>query len=271
MTSSRNSDACYEKVKDKLTAFGRSPVADVGRILTLVQGLNVPERDVMKVVQDVYVTHYQAVHGVDANKARQSWVTASGNNFEDFMRHFINDTLNSEGILAIKGDRLKQSRAAINIVTFLTLRANRRCTQTTTGVWPDSDIVVLTRDTSGTLKAFALLNCKTSDHSRNDAVLFWALALRDNNIKYCLLTQDLDKKFTRGDLDPKVSSLRRKAEAFLDRVYSTNPATAECSQVRRLDFGTPGGADSLLVDLRRWRQDVVPDFVSGPLDESFVV
>ena len=35
------------------------------------------------------------------------------------------------------------------------------------------------------LKAFALLNCKTSDHSWNDAVLFWALALRDNNIKYC--------------------------------------------------------------------------------------
>jgi hypothetical protein len=180
--------------------------------MTLVQGLRVPEKEVMKVVQDIYITHYQVVNGVDANKARQSWVAASGNNFEDFMRHFINDSLNAEGILAVKGDRLRHEPATLNIVEFLTLRANRRCTQTTTGVWPDSDIVVLTKEKAGTLKVFALLNCKTSDHSRNDAVLFWALALRDNNIKYCLLTQDLDNRFTRGDSDPQVSSLRKKAE-----------------------------------------------------------
>jgi BsaWI-like restriction endonuclease len=171
---------------------------------------------------------------------------------------------------SIKGDRLKRIPKAANIVSFLTLRANRRCTQTTTGVWPDSDIVVLTKDTAGTLKAFALLNCKTSDHSRNDAVLFWALALRDNNIKYCLLTQDLDGRFDRGDDDPRMSALRRKAEAFLDRVYSTNPSTTECSQVKRLDFKTANGADSLLTDLRRWRQDVVPNYSAAPLHEDFL-
>jgi hypothetical protein len=208
------------------------------------------------------------VNGADANQARQSWVAASGNNFESFMRNFINQSLNGEGILAVKGDRLKTSPKAENIVAFLTLKANRRCTQTTTGVWPDSDIVVLTKDRTGTLKAFALLNCKTSDHSRNDAVLFWALALRDTNIKYCLLTQDLDGRFDRGDDDPRVSALRRKAEAFLDRVYSTNPATTECSQVKRLDFKTLNGAEPLLSDLRRWRQDVVPDFFSAALDED---
>jgi hypothetical protein len=253
----------YESIKSDLKGFGGNPVADVGRILTLVQGLRVSEKELMEVVQDIYITHYQVVNGADANKARQSWVAASGNNFEDFMRHFINDNLNTEGILAVKGDRLKHEPAAENIVQFLTLKANRRCTQTITGVWPDSDIVVLTKEKNGTLKAFALLNCKTSDHSRNDAVLFWALALRDNNIKYCLLTQDLDNRFSKGDSDPQVSSLRRKAEAFLDRVYSTNPATTECSQVKRLDFKTHRGADSLLDDLRRWRQDVVPDFASS--------
>jgi hypothetical protein len=186
------------------------------------------------------------------------------------MRIFINDNLNAEGILAVKGDRLKNSPKAANIVNFLTLRANRRCTQTTTGVWPDSDIVVLTRDQTGTLKAFALLNCKTSDHSRNDAVLFWALALRDTNIKYCLLTQDLDKRFDKGDSSNRVSALRRKAEAFLDRVYSTSPTTTECSQVKKLDFKTPTGADALLADLRRWRQDVVPNFSSTALREDLI-
>lgn len=262
------SDAVYLQIKNQLTDFGRNPVADAGKVMTLVQALGLPANEVMPAVQYVYITHYQIVNGADANQARQSWVAASGNNFESFMRNFINQSLNAEGILAVKGDRLRTSPVAVNIVRFLTLRANRRCTQTTTGVWPDSDIVVLTKDTPGTLKAFALLNCKTSDHSRNDAVLFWALALRDNNIKYCLLTQDLDGRFDRGDDDPRVSALRRKAEAFLDRVYSTNPNTTECSQVKRLDFNTLNGADSLLSDLRRWRQDVVPDYCSTALRED---
>ncbi len=258
----------YEKIKGDLKDFGINPAADVTKITTLLQGIGVPQKEVMKAVQDAYIKHYLATRGGDANNARQSWVTASGNSFEEFMRFSINEALNGEGILAVKGDRLRQKPSASNIVGFLTLKANRRCTQTTTGVWPDSDIVVLTREKKGSLKAFALLNCKTSDHSRNDAVLFWALALRDNNIKYCLLTQDLDNKFVRGDNDPQISGLRKKAEAFLDRVYSTNPATVECAQVRRLNFGVPGGADSLLNDLRRWRQDVVPNFAFSALEES---
>lgn len=264
-----NLDQCYEKVKAELKDFGKHPVADAGKVMTLVQALGLPEKDMMEAIQHVYITHCQAVNGIDANRARQSWVAASGNSFETFMRNFINDKLNAEGILAVKGDRLKNNPKAASIVTFLTLKANRRCMQTTTGVWPDSDIVVLTKEkTTGTLKAFALLNCKTSDHSRNDAVLFWALALRDTNIKYCLLTQDLDKRFDKGDNDNRVSALRRKAEAFLDRVYSTSPTTTECSQVKKLVFNTPHGADSLLTDLRRWRQDVVPEYSSAALLEE---
>ncbi len=259
---------CYEQIKADLADFGKNAVADVGKIMTLVQTLDLPEKEVMPTAQHIYITHYQKVNQADANQARQSWVTASGNNFEAFMRNFINHRLNGEGILAVKGDRLKTSPKAMHIVQFLTLKANRRCTQTTTGVWPDSDIVVLTKDKPGNLKAFALLNCKTSDHSRNDAVLFWALALRDNNIRYCLLTQDLDRRFDKGDDDSRVSGLRKKAEAFLDRVYSTSPTTKECSQVKRLDFKTPNGADALLTDLRRWRQDVVPDYSSAKLQED---
>jgi hypothetical protein len=266
-----NADRCYKIVKGELDGFGENAVADVGRIMTLIQSMDVPAKEVMKIVQHIYITHYQAVKHEDANRARQSWVAASGNNFEEFMRRFININLNAEGILAVKGDRLRNNPKTQNIVSFLTLKANRRCTQTTTGVWPDSDIVVLAKEQAETLKAFALLNCKTSDHSRNDAVLFWALALRDNNIKYCLLTQDLDNRFTKGDADPNVSGLRKKAEAFLDRVYSTNPATAECSQVKKLDFQTSKGAEALLADLRRWRQDVVPNFVSTALEESFLL
>jgi hypothetical protein len=108
------SEAVYLQVQSQLTDFGRNPVADAGKIMTLVQALGLPEKEVMRAVQYVYITHYQTVKGADANQARQSWVAASGNNFESFMRNFINQSLNAEGILAVKGDRLKTSPQAAN-------------------------------------------------------------------------------------------------------------------------------------------------------------
>jgi hypothetical protein len=47
-------------------------------------------------------------------------------------------------------------------------------------------------------------------------------------------------------------------------------ATDYYDQVKRLDFKSPNGADSLLMDLRRWRQDVVPDYTSAPLPEDLL-
>ena len=258
----------YQQVKDQIANFGVNPINDVGKILNIVQSCSLPEKEVMSTTQFIYTKLCQEVKGVDLNQARQSWVVASGNNFESFIRNFINDSLNSEGILAVKGDRLKRKKKAKEIVKFLTLTAKRRCTQTTTGVWPDSDIVVLTKNKKNSFMAFALLNCKTSDHSRNDAVLFWALALRDNNIKYCLVTQDLDNRFIKGDHDKRISNLRKKSEAYLDRVFTSNPLTEECGQIRKLDFIKPNGAASLLNDLRTWRKEVVPDYLEGLLIEN---
>lgn len=260
----------YQQVKNQIDNFGASPVKDIGKIINIVQSLGLPEKEVMPTVEFIYTELCQEVKGADLNQARQSWKVTSGNNFESFARNFINDSLNSEGILAVKGDRLRKNKKTKEIVDFLTLKASRRCTQINTGVWPDSDIVILTLDKSKKLKAFALLNCKTSDHSRNDAVLFWALAMRDNNIRYCLVTQDLDNRFVKGDFDKRISNLRKKSEAYLDRVYTTNPLTEECVQIRKLDFIKSNGAESLLTDLRSWRKDVVPDFLNAPIDETIL-
>lgn len=253
----------YQKSKKEISGFGKKPIEDVGKILTIVQSANIAESEVMAVVQKIYISLFQELRRGDLNQARQSWVNASGNNFEEFIRKVINNTSNVEGILAIKGDRIRKNKKAKDIVDFLTLKAKRRCIQQSTGVWPDSDVIALTRDQKGRLKVFALLNCKTSDHSRNDAVLFWALALRDTNIKYCLVTQDLDKKFVKGDQE--ASSLRRKCEAYLDRVYSTNPDTDECSQVRLINFLKKD--NPLIEDLRVWRKEVVPDFSGAKINK----
>ena len=71
----------YDKIAPELTEFGKNPVADVGRIMTLVQAMKVSGKEITAVVQHIYITQYQAVVLNDANKARQSWVSASGNNF----------------------------------------------------------------------------------------------------------------------------------------------------------------------------------------------
>lgn len=258
----------YKKAKLEIKDFGKKPIKDVGAIINIVQASNISEKQIVSTVQEIYIKFFVDSGRGDLNQARQSWGNASGNNFEELIRTFINDSLNPIGILAVKGDKLRKNKKAERIVEFLTLKADRRCVQMTTGVWPDSDIVLLTKDVLNQFKAFALLNCKTSDHSRNDAVLFWALALRLNNIKYCLMTQDLDNKFVRGHDDPRISALRRKAEAYLDRVYTTNTKTEECSQIKVLNFTKQDKVDIFLSELQNWRKEVVPDFRGDFLAEE---
>lgn len=251
-------DKIVKKLKKELKDFGKRPIEDVGAVVNEIQQYHgVKEGEVMKAAQQLYEKLCQTIRKMDKVKAHNSWRTASGNNFEDLMRNFLNDNLNEKGIIAMKGDILKKSKSkeAQEIVKFLTLPARRRCVQRNTGVWPDSDIVLLTREKDGRVRVFGLINCKTSDHSRNTAVCFWALALRDLGIKYVLATQDLDNRFVKGCNEG--SNLRRLCEAYLDRVYSTNPATAECAQVKKLDFRKKNGAKALLQDVLEWRDSLV--------------
>lgn len=264
----RDLEEVYRNIKQEIGSSQQAPTKVVEKIFDVLEHAGISVETITAVAQSLYMRLFQELGMGDQNQARQSWVTASGNNFENLIRAVINSTLNQEGILAIKGDRLTRKPMAGEIVDFLTLRARRRCTQTSTKVWPDSDIVVLTKDSDGRLKVFALISCKTSDHGRNDSVMFWALALRETNIKYCLATMDLDNRFQKGDSDPGVSGHRKKAEAYLDRIYSTNPTTTECPQVFRLNLNQQNGASALLEDLRRWRKEIVPNFIDVPVNEE---
>ncbi len=69
--------------KNKLTQFGQKPVRDVGVILGVVQSAGVPEKEVTALAQKIYTDLFIGSGKGDANQARQSWVVASGNNFED--------------------------------------------------------------------------------------------------------------------------------------------------------------------------------------------
>lgn len=230
------------------------PVTVVGKITTVAQQL-FPEdkdKDFLQIVQETYIK-LLTDKGIDPIKARQSWVVASGGDFEGYTRNHINQVLNSEGIVAIKGDRLKQlgknSKKIQELIKFLTLPAKRRCTQTSVDVWPDNDILVLLKTEDNTWRILASISAKTSSHSRNTSVLFWSLAVSSLGIKYFLATQDRDNQFVKECVSDSVNQERKLFEAYCDRVFTSNPDASYCSQVKSLilrDDGSSELTDELL-------------------------
>jgi hypothetical protein len=230
-------------------------VTAVGRITTLAQSLFPEEKDkdFLKIVQNGYITAIMVARGFDQNQARQSWVAASGGDFEGYIRNHVNQALNAHGIVAIKGDRLRQlqkrSENVRQLIAFLTLPAKRRCTQTSVAVWPDNDVLILAKTTDERWRMLASVSAKTSSHSRNTSVLFWALAVRDLGVKYFLVTQDRDNQYVKPCASPSVNQERRLFEAYCDRVFTSNPRASYCAQVKSLilrDDGTSELTDELL-------------------------
>ena len=234
------------------------PVTVVGKITTAAQQL-FPEdkdKDFLQIVQETYIK-LLTDKGVDPIKARQSWVVASGGDFEGYIRNHINQVLNLEGIVAIKGDRLKQlgknSKKIQELIKFLTLPAKRKCTQTSVDVWPDNDILVLLKTEDNAWRILASISAKTSSHSRNTSVLFWSLAVSSLGIKYFLATQDRDNQFVKKCTSDNVNQERKLFEAYCDRVFTSNPNASYCSQVKSLilrDDGSSELTDELL-ELKR--------------------
>jgi hypothetical protein len=136
------------------------------------------------------------------------------------------------------------------------LPARRRCVQESFQAWPDNDIMLLTRsgatspDGEERIVVFAILSCKTSFHARETESCFWALATRDTGVRMGLVTQDRS-----GELGScaRPTKARMLLEAYFDRVFSTNPRTRPCAQIRPFE--------ELFAEARRWRQDVAPELI----------
>lgn len=224
------------------------PVTVVGKITTLAQKLfpKDKDKDFLQIIQETYIK-LLVNKGIDPIKARQSWVVASGGDFEGFIRNHINQALNTKGIVAIKGDRLKQlgkkSHKIQDLIKFLTLPARRKCTQTSVDVWPDNDILVVLKTKKENWRILASISAKTSSHSRNTSVLFWSLAVSSLGIKYYLATQDRDNQFVKKCVSDNVNQERKLFEAYCDRVFTTNPSASFCSQVKSLIIRDDGSSE----------------------------
>ncbi len=236
------------------------PVIIVGKVTESAQQLfpKDKDKDFLQIIQETYIK-LLVDKGVNPIKARQSWVVASGGDFEGYIRNHINQVLNSEGIVAIKGDRLKQlgknSRKVQELIKFLTLPAKRRCTQTSVDVWPDNDILVLLK-IDNTWRILASISAKTSSHSRNTSVLFWSLAINSLGVKYFLATQDRDNQFTKECTSKNINQERKLFEAYCDRVFTSNPQASYCSQVKSLILKDDGSSE-LTDELLELRKQIV--------------
>lgn len=242
----------------KLISKDLKPVTVVGKITTVAQELfpQDKDKDFLQIVQEAYIK-LLVDKGIDPIKARQSWVVASGGDFEGYIRNHINGFLNSQGIVAIKGDLLKQlsknSPKIQELIKFLTLPAKRRCTQTSVDVWPDNDILVLLKTEDRLWRILASISAKTSSHSRNTSVLFWSLAVSSLGIKYFLATQDRDGQFIKECTSKNVNQERKLFEAYCDRVFTSNPQASYCSQVKSLILRDDGSSEltNELLELKR--------------------
>ena len=98
--------------------------------------------------------------------------------------------------------------------------------------------------------AFSVLSCKTSFHSRETESCFWAVVTRDTGLRMGMVTQDRKRELGTCAHPTKARML---LEAYFDRVFSTNPLTNNCAQIRPFD--------EIFDEARRWRRDVAPGYV----------
>jgi hypothetical protein len=214
-----------------------------------------PLTDAHAIYIEAYVTFLESLgvsHGTARESARQSWNPASGGFFQQYVTQYINKQTRSHGLLACTKDTLES--IAPSVIEFLKLPAKRRCLQSAISVWPDNDIILLTRDQHSVWRAVGILSCKTSLRERTFESAFWTLATRDTGLRSGFVTADLDNELGQCGGTGKT---RQIAETYFDRTYSTNPGTAWCSQVR--PFAEIGE------EMLRWQSDVVVRPMKDPV------
>lgn len=203
--------------------------------------------------QEVYIQLHEKHLGQGSRSAKQSWASASGRAFERHVRSTLNRELAPVGILALSAPQL--GRLDRGLRERLMLRIQRPCSEPPVPVWPDNDVIVVSRTPEG-WQPFAILSCKTSLHARLTETLFWSLVTRQQlPLKSLFVTLDLDLEF--GECAKPTRNARVLAEAFLDRTYSLNQKTVKCPAFHPYT--------DIFADLQRWRAELVRNAVAKPV------
>ncbi|MBM4079010.1 MAG: hypothetical protein FJ272_06000 [Planctomycetes bacterium] len=203
--------------------------------------------------EEIYIRLHEKHLRFGSRSAKQSWASASGRAFERHVRSTVNRELAPVGILALSAPQLDRVDASLR--DRLTLRIKRPCSEQPLPVWPDNDVLVVSKTANG-WQPFAVISCKTSLHARLTETLFWSVITKQQlPLKSLFVTLDLDLEF--GECAKPTRDARVLAETFLDRTYSLNQKTVKCATFRPFA--------EIPVDLKRWRAELVKGAVAKPV------
>lgn len=255
--TSEQKNLIAENVTSKSPPSSRETVGLIIKEMQALRSLPAWVVDAWGDVEDIYNIIKKTSPSVSAS---HGWRSASGFGFQKFIQDYLNIHLNSVGIGAASKGFIE--KVATNLIPLVSLTLNRQCVQSSFKVWQDTDIALVTKNGQGNWKLIAIISCKTSFHARETEACFYALARQARNLKQSLVTVDADLAL---GTCAKPNKVRALLEAYFDRVFSTNPLTKTCAQIRHIK---EDGRTIFIDEILSWRKNVVPNYISTPLTKG---
>lgn len=195
---------------------------------------------------------------MESVRDRQKRVTLSGEQWEKYVRTYLNERLKESGIEVIYGKYEEQVRSKSEELWKALRLQLKHSFSKERYIWGDIDLVAVKRNIP-----IAIISCKTSLHGRLTETLFWSLLFRIlTRIKFVLATSDTGSG-PKGNLRTEWGSPdnpnqnRLLAEAFLDGVYVENVPEFCPELVEHTVFGGIVKPLSVLPeDLQRWSKEI---------------
>lgn len=190
---------------------------------------------------------------------RQSRVARAGGRWEEYVRLFLNETLQKSNIEVIVGKNEKDIRERSKMLWKM-LSVPIRASTSNESTWGDIDLVAVKENIP-----VSVISCKVSLHGRFTETLFWSLLFRTmSRIRVVLATPDggrASKENTWqsewGTPDSPTKD-RQLAESYLDSVYVEN-LEEFCKGIKPNEKTAFGGIIRHLAelpeDLLRWGED----------------
>ncbi|MEO0099110.1 MAG: BsaWI family type II restriction enzyme [candidate division WOR-3 bacterium] len=157
---------------------------------------------------------------------RQSFVTKSGKELENWVANYLNRELEKDGVKVLWGKEIENNPQRYpELYKYLSIPTKESKEER---IWGDIDLVAV--DASDNYP-IVVISCKTSFHGRLTETLFHSLLFRIlTRIKFVLVTSDAgrgQKEKWQSELgsEEKPTKERELSSTFLDSLYTTNEKT----------------------------------------------
>jgi len=185
-------------------------------------------------------------------------VVKAGGKWEDYVRLFLSEKLQSTGIEVIVGKGEEEiKKRSLRLWKMLSIPIKASTIQES--IWGDIDLVAVRGDIP-----IAVISCKISLHGRFTETLFWSLLFRTlSRIKVVLATPDggrgQERWASEWGTPENPTKDRLLAESYLDSVYVENVETF-CKNIKPKESTALGGIvrplSELPQDLVSWGEEI---------------